>query len=144
MSIAPFCEIAIGCANHPGEPHGIGSHRAQFDIFCQRAVLLAYARGVEIQVHAAQLLYQPLQPFAGILLCHVNGHHLHVLWCRGFQCHQGFLSACCHTDMPAIGQQQSGHFPANARTGSCDNSFLVHFIVRMFYWMNTVWQRGHH
>ena len=57
MALALFGTVAVGLPYHAGEAQAIGVHRIEFDVGCERAVLLTDARGIEEQVHATQTVY---------------------------------------------------------------------------------------
>ena len=110
------CKIPIGLTDHPGEAQAVRLHRGEFDILAQLTVLMTDARGIEKQIHPAQVANKLLQPLCGILRRHIDTR------CRrSTKVLQHRLPAGSHTDRPSFADQQSGHLAADARRRSYDN-----------------------
>ena len=83
--VACFRKISEGSIYHPSESESIGLHCLQFDVWLKCHILLAYARGMEVEIHASESLHQIQKLFSGIGTVHVDGHHFYALWDCRFQ-----------------------------------------------------------
>ena len=109
MSPTPFCEIAVGLANHPRKAQAVGGDGREFDVLMQLAVLAADARGVEEEVHASQPVDQAAQPAGGIV-----GRDVDPFYFRSAQALQKFHPTGCHTKGPSLLKQQARHLHTDA------------------------------
>ena len=72
MSMPLGCEEAEGLADHAGEAEGVGLDSLHLDSLVERAVLVAYAGGVEEEIHAAEVVDEGAEVGGGICGCHVD------------------------------------------------------------------------
>ena len=119
------CHAAVGHAHHPRETHAVGRQRGHLDVGFQPAVLLAYARRVEIEVYVPHRLEELFQLLGSLGVGHVDACHAHPPGSHGPQGLKRFLAAGRQRHRPSLLDQQSGHLAADTAAGPHDNS-LIH------------------
>ncbi len=107
---------------HTAETEGIGLHRSQFLFYIKRRVLPAYAAGMEVKVHAAQIAYQLQELRRRIAVGNVDPAPRNDLLVFILQLLQLRFVSSAHSHLPlARLRQLHRHFAPDARSAAHDN-----------------------
>ena len=114
-------EVAESGRDHPDEPFAVGAQGVQFYVGAQRGVAAADARGVEIDLHAAQPFDEPGKTFGSVVAGDVDGLGLDLAGGFGAEGFEGLLAASGGSDPPSCADAEPGDFESDARCGAHDD-----------------------